>query len=68
MEGIGFASLWRVAPAADTGARPAVWRVPAARGRVSEERGVSLVRGPVSHMMGGVEAFSSKAVSRVPLE
>ena len=67
MERISFASFWRVTSTADTGARSAVWRILSAYRWFSENRSVSFMRWPVSHIMGGVEIFSSKAVSHVPV-
>ena len=61
MERISFASFWRVTSTADTGARSAVWRILSAYRWFSENRSVSFMRWPVSHIMGGVEIFSSKA-------
>lgn len=66
VERIGFASFRRVAPAADARARSAVWRIPSAAWRFPEERRVPLVRGSISHIMRGIEAFSSEAISDVP--
>lgn len=66
MERIGLASFRRVAPAADTRARSAVWRIPPAPGRFPEERRVPLVRGSISCIMRRMEAFSSEAISDVP--
>lgn len=67
VERIGFASFRRVAPAADTGARSAVRRIPSAPRRFPEERRVPLMRGSLSHIMRRIEAFSSEAISGVPL-
>lgn len=64
---IGFASFRRVAPAADTRARSAVRRIPSAHWRFPEERRVPLMRGSLSHIMRRIEAFSSEAVSDVPV-
>lgn len=66
VERIGFASFRRVAPAADTRARSAVRRIPSAPWRFPEERRVSLVRGSISRIMRGIEAFPSEAISDVP--
>lgn len=68
VERVGFASFRRVASAADTRARSAVRRIPSAHWRFPEERRVSLMRGSLSHIMRGMEAFSPEAVSDLPLK